>query len=60
MNARPAHLSLTSLPPLLDPTVTSPIYLDHNATTPLLPEVVEARLPYLREHFGAPHTGLGW
>jgi len=29
-----------------------PIYLDYNATTPLLPEVVEAMLPYLREHFG--------
>jgi len=31
-----------------------PIYLDHNATTPLLPEVVDAMLPYLREHFGNP------
>jgi cysteine desulfurase len=34
-----------------------PIYLDHNATTPLLPEVVEAMLPYLREHFGNPSSG---
>ncbi len=42
---------------LLDPTVTSPIYLDHNATTPLLPEVVEAMLPNLREHFGNPSSG---
>ena len=33
------------------------IYLDHNATTPLLPEVVEAMLPYLREHFGNPSSG---
>ncbi len=33
-----------------------PIYLDHNATTPLLPEVVEAMLPYLREHFGNPSS----
>src|SRR5260370_37059554 len=31
-------------------------YLDHNATTPLLPEVVEAMLPYLREHFGNPSS----
>lgn len=31
---------------------TDPIYLDHNATTPLLPEVVEAMLPYLTTHFG--------
>jgi len=36
---------------------TAPIYLDHNATTPLLPEVVEAMLPYLREHFGNPSSG---
>ena len=36
---------------------TEPIYLDHNATTPLLPEVVDAMLPYLREHFGNPSSG---
>lgn len=35
----------------------NPIYLDHNATTPLLPEVVDAMLPYLREHFGNPSSG---
>jgi cysteine desulfurase len=34
-----------------------PFYLDHNATTPLLPEVVDAMLPYLREHFGNPSSG---
>lgn len=34
----------------------SPIYLDHNATTPVHPEVVEAMLPYLREHFGNPSS----
>jgi cysteine desulfurase len=33
------------------------IYLDHNATTPLLPGVVDAMLPYLREHFGNPSSG---
>ncbi len=32
------------------------IYLDHNATTPLLPEVVDALLPSLREHFGNPSS----
>lgn len=37
--------------------MNDPIYLDHNATTPLLPEVVEAMLPYLREHFGNPSSG---
>ena len=34
----------------------NPIYLDHNATTPVAPEVVEAMLPYLREHFGNPSS----
>ena len=33
-----------------------PIYLDHNATTPLLPEVVEAMIPYLRGSFGNPSS----
>jgi cysteine desulfurase len=36
---------------------SDPIYLDHNATTPLVPEVVDAMLPYLREHFGNPSSG---
>ncbi|MBZ4399264.1 MULTISPECIES: cysteine desulfurase family protein [unclassified Myxococcus] len=34
-----------------------PLYLDHNATTPVDPEVVDAMLPYLREHFGNPSSG---
>ena len=34
----------------------APIYLDYNATTPLDPAVVEAMLPYLREHFGNPSS----
>ena len=33
------------------------IYLDYNATTPVDPAVVEAMLPYLREHFGNPSSG---
>lgn len=35
---------------------TSPIYLDHNATTPILPEAFDAMVPYLREHFGNPSS----
>ena len=30
------------------------IYFDNAATTPLDPEVLEAMLPYMREHFGNP------
>lgn len=35
------------------------IYLDHNATTPVAPEVVEAMLPFLRETYGNP-SSLHW
>jgi cysteine desulfurase len=34
----------------------TPIYLDYNATTPLDPAVVEAMLPYLKEHYGNPSS----
>jgi cysteine desulfurase len=30
------------------------IYMDHVATTPLHPEVLEAMLPYFKEHYGNP------
>jgi len=33
-----------------------PIYLDHNATTPLLPEALDAMLPYLRGRYGNPSS----
>ena len=39
------------------------IYLDNNATTPLDERVLEAMLPYLREHFGNPSStthAFGW
>jgi cysteine desulfurase len=32
------------------------IYLDHNATTPVLPEVLEVMLRYYREEFGNPSS----
>ncbi|MGQ4807524.1 Cysteine desulfurase IscS [Candidatus Entotheonellaceae bacterium PAL068K] len=37
-----------------------PIYLDYNATTPIDPEVAEAMLPYLYEHFGNPSSSHGY
>jgi len=30
------------------------VYFDHAAATPLLPEVVEAMIPFLKEHWGNP------
>jgi len=33
-----------------------PIYLDHAATTPIRPEVLEAMLPFLTESFGNPSS----
>ena len=32
------------------------IYLDHNATTPVLPEVLEATMPYLTTEWGNPSS----
>ncbi len=33
------------------------IYLDHNATTPVDPAVLESMLPFLREQYGNPSSG---
>jgi cysteine desulfurase len=33
-----------------------PVYLDHNATTPVDPGVLKAMLPYLRDDFGNPSS----
>ena len=35
------------------------VYLDHNATTPVDPRVVDAMLPFLREQYGNP-SSLHW
>jgi len=35
------------------------IYFDHNATTPVAPEVADAMLPYLREEWGNP-SSIHW
>ncbi len=36
--------------------MTPPIYLDHNATTPVWPEVREAMVEFLSRHFGNPSS----
>jgi len=35
----------------------TPIYLDHNATTPIDPEALRAMMPFLTEEFGNPSSG---
>lgn len=35
------------------------IYLDHNATTPVYPEVMDVMLPFFGEHFGNP-SSIHW
>src|SRR5436190_17994403 len=35
---------------------TRTVYLDHAATTPVRPEVLEAMLPYFSERFGNPSS----
>jgi len=36
------------------------VYLDNAATTPILPEVLEAMLPYLRDAYGNPQSLHHW
>jgi len=36
--------------------MTTPIYLDHHATTPIDPRVLDAMLPSLRDEFGNPSS----
>lgn len=43
-------------PPEPDGFRQGPIYLDHNATTPVDPRVLAAMLPYLSTHFGNPSS----
>lgn len=36
------------------------VYLDNAATTPMAPEVFEAMVPYMKEHFGNPSSTHGY
>lgn len=37
-----------------------PLYFDHNATTPVLPEVFEAMRPFFQDRFGNPGSPHAW
>jgi cysteine desulfurase len=48
---------------MMSATPHLPIYLDYSATTPCDPRVVDAMIPWLREHFGNPASrshAWGW
>ncbi len=36
------------------------VYLDNTASTPVLPEVLEAMLPYLKDTYGNPQSIHDW
>jgi len=43
--------------------LSNPLYLDHQATTPVDEKVLEKMIPYFRESFGNPHSSdhsIGW
>jgi hypothetical protein len=66
-NAAPSSKSFPKPPaeeePAMDMTPHFPIYMDYGATTPVDPRVVDAMIPWLREHFGNPASrshAWGW
>src|SRR5262249_58165832 len=40
--------------------MSDPVYLDHAATTPVRPEVLEAMLPFFGPRFGNPSSAHKW
>src|SRR6218665_3736972 len=60
---QPPQKPLVPSEPAMDMTPHFPIYLDYGATTPVDPRVVDAMVPWLREHFGNPASrshAWGW
>ena len=55
--------AVAAQPLAMDMTPHFPIYMDYGATTPCDPRVVDAMVPWLREHFGNPASrshAWGW
>jgi cysteine desulfurase NifS/selenium donor protein len=52
----PVELRSPTISPRAKPVSDTPIYLDHNATTPIDPDAAAAMLPFLHEHFGNPSS----
>jgi len=47
----------------MDSAINRPIYLDCNATTPVVPQVLAAMLPFFTDYFGNPSSlnhSYGW
>src|SRR5688500_1174016 len=62
LGVRPRQLVRKALTKM-DMTPHFPIYMDYGATTPVDPRVVDAMIPWLREHFGNPASrshAWGW
>ena len=60
---RQQHCQLEPRTSHMDMTPHFPIYMDYGATTPVDPRVVDAMIPWLREHFGNPASrshAWGW
>ena len=64
VRTRQRHVEVsTSTIATMDMTPHFPIYMDYGATTPVDPRVVDAMIPWLREHFGNPASrshAWGW
>jgi cysteine desulfurase NifS len=55
-DAEPQKTNTPITRPASPPRATRTVYLDHNASTPVHPEVLEAMLPYLQNQGGNPSS----
>src|SRR5215211_7478510 len=60
MPHRSGRCSATSTRIAIFSAMPAPVYLDHAATTPVRPEVLEAMQPYFGARFGNPSSTHRW